>query len=138
MVYVVLLQTVNQLEAEVEVTKQEAESDSAPVVPEPQHTPESQADFDLQTHPQDQETQVTPTTESVPAQRQVSAETPAPSETSSDTPAGYPSLNSNSAPPPDEAENIPTSQSAIPSHTGYVHFHVIIPETWFFGIRSWL
>ncbi|XP_061594052.1 SUN domain-containing ossification factor isoform X2 [Cololabis saira] len=113
-------ETVNQQEPEAEVTTPEPNSDGVPVVPDLQPAPESQTDLDSQARPQDQEAPVPPSPETVPAQSQVSADAPAPSETCSDTHAGCPSLNSNSASPPDDAENVPTSQSASPAHTGAV------------------
>ncbi|XP_042338826.1 SUN domain-containing ossification factor isoform X4 [Plectropomus leopardus] len=116
-------QTVNPGEAEVEETRPDAESDTAPVTPpEPEPHPDPQADVDLQTDPQDheQEVPVSSTPEPVPAQGQVSTDAPAPAEIVGDAPAAPPSLDSTPATSPDEAENTPTSQSAGQTHTGAV------------------
>lgn len=113
-------QTVNPQEPEVEERKSDPESDTVPVVPEPEPTTDPQTDLDLQTQTKDhdQETPVPSTPEPVPAQGQVSTDAPAPAETSSDAHAANPSLDSNPATSPDEAENSPTSQSAAATHTG--------------------
>ncbi|XP_042271710.1 SUN domain-containing ossification factor isoform X1 [Thunnus maccoyii] len=116
-------QTVNPREAEVEETKPNPESDTVPVAPEPEPSPD-QVDLDLQTDTQDQdhdqEALVSSTPEPVSAQGQVSTDAPNPAEVLIDTPAAHPSLDSNPATSPDEAENTPTSQSASPTHTGAV------------------
>ncbi|XP_008275650.1 SUN domain-containing ossification factor isoform X3 [Stegastes partitus] len=113
-------QTVNPQEPEVEETRSDPESDTVPVAPEPEPTPEPQTDLDLQTLTQDhdQEAPVSPSPEPVLAQGQVSTDAPTLAETSSDAHAANPSLDSNPATSPDEAENSPTSQSAGPTHTG--------------------
>ncbi|XP_008275649.1 SUN domain-containing ossification factor isoform X2 [Stegastes partitus] len=115
-------QTVNPQEPEVEETRSDPESDTVPVAPEPEPTPEPQTDLDLQTLTQDhdQEAPVSPSPEPVLAQGQVSTDAPTLAETSSDAHAANPSLDSNPATSPDEAENSPTSQSAGPTHTGAV------------------
>ncbi|XP_049444094.1 SUN domain-containing ossification factor isoform X1 [Epinephelus fuscoguttatus] len=115
-------QTVNPREAEVEETRPDPESATVPVAPEPEPHPDPQADVDLQTDPQDheQEVPVSSTPEPVPAQGQVSTDAPAPAEIISDAPAAHPSLDSHPATSPDEAENIPTSQSVGQTHTGAV------------------
>ncbi|XP_041861351.1 SUN domain-containing ossification factor isoform X2 [Melanotaenia boesemani] len=114
--------TVNLLETVVEETKPDPESDTVPVAPEPEPTSETQTDLDLQTRTQDhdQEAPVSPTSESVPVQDRVSTEAAATAETSGETLAAYPSLDSHPATTPDEAETIPTSQSAGPTHPGAV------------------
>ncbi|XP_069378436.1 SUN domain-containing ossification factor isoform X2 [Paralichthys olivaceus] len=108
--------TVNPQEAEVEEAKPDLESDTVPVVPEP----DPQSDLILKTDAQDhdQETSLSSTPEPVPAQGQVSTDIPAQAEIHSDSPAAPPSLDSNPVTPPDEAENTPTSESAGPADTG--------------------
>ncbi|XP_035810360.2 SUN domain-containing ossification factor isoform X3 [Amphiprion ocellaris] len=115
-------QTVNPQEPEVEERKSDPESDTVPVVPEPEPTTDPQTDLDLQTHTKDheQDAPVPSTPEPVPAQGQVSTDAPTLAETSSDAHAANPSLDSNPATSPDEAENSPTSQSAAATHTGAV------------------
>lgn len=126
-------QTVNPREAEVEETKPNPESDTVPVAPEPEPSPD-QVDLDLQTDTQDQdhdqEALVSSTPEPVPAQGQVSTDAPTPAEVLIDTPAAHPSLDSNPATSPDEAENTPTSQSASPTHTGETQRRA--------GLKSWI
>ncbi|XP_051802946.1 SUN domain-containing ossification factor isoform X2 [Acanthochromis polyacanthus] len=113
-------QTVNPQEPEVEERKSDPESDTVPVVPEPEPTTDPQTDLDLQTHTKDhdQEAPMPSTLETAPAQGQVSTDAPNLAETSSDAHAANPSLDSNPATSPDEAENSPTSQSAAATHTG--------------------
>ncbi|XP_039983956.1 SUN domain-containing ossification factor isoform X2 [Xiphias gladius] len=115
-------QTVNPQEAEVEETDPDPESDTVPVAPEPEPHQDPQTDLDSQTDTQDhdQEPPVFSTPEPVPAQGQVSTDTPAQTEIYSDASAAHPSLDSNPATSPDEAENTPTSQSAGPAQTGAV------------------
>ncbi|KAI3368957.1 hypothetical protein L3Q82_025931 [Scortum barcoo] len=115
-------QTVNTREDEVKETKPDPESDTVPVAPEPEPSPHTQADSDPPTDAQDhdQEVPVSSAPEPVPAQGQVSAEAVAPAEVFSDAPAAHPILDSNPATSPNEAENIPTSQSAGLTHTGAV------------------
>ncbi|KAM3620090.1 uncharacterized protein V6R79_018210 [Siganus canaliculatus] len=113
-------QTVNPQEAEVKDTKPYTESATVPVALEPQPYPDPQADSDLPTDAQihDQEVPVIPVPESVPAQAQVSTDTPIPAEIVSDAPATHASSDSHPTTSPDEAENTPTSQSAGQTHTG--------------------
>lgn len=108
-------ETVKPQEAGEEETKLDPESDTVPVAPEPEPTPDPQADLGLQIHTQDHDLDapVLATPEPVPAQGQVTTDTPA--ETSSEP---IPSLESNPDTSPDEAENKPTSQSAGLTHTG--------------------
>ncbi|XP_019207032.1 SUN domain-containing ossification factor isoform X4 [Oreochromis niloticus] len=108
-------ETVKPQEAGEEETKLDPESDTVPVAPEPEPTPDPQAELGLQIHTQDHDhdAPVLATPEPVPAQGQVTTDTPA--ETSSEP---IPSLDSNPDTSPDEAENKPTSQSAGPTHTG--------------------
>ncbi|KAM4549282.1 SUN domain-containing ossification factor isoform 2-T2 [Odontesthes bonariensis] len=115
-------QTVNLLETVVDETKPDPESDTVSVAPEPEPTPEPQADLDLQTRSQvhDLDAPVHATPETVPTVGHLAADAPAPAETSSEDLAANPSPDSHPATPPDEAENIPTSQSAGPAHTGAV------------------
>ncbi|XP_019207031.1 SUN domain-containing ossification factor isoform X3 [Oreochromis niloticus] len=110
-------ETVKPQEAGEEETKLDPESDTVPVAPEPEPTPDPQAELGLQIHTQDHDhdAPVLATPEPVPAQGQVTTDTPA--ETSSEP---IPSLDSNPDTSPDEAENKPTSQSAGPTHTGAV------------------
>ncbi|XP_063323315.1 SUN domain-containing ossification factor isoform X6 [Pelmatolapia mariae] len=108
-------ETVKPQEAGEEETKLDPESDTVPVAPEPEPTPDPQADLGLQIHTQDHDhdAPVLATPEPVPAQGQVTTDTPA--EISSEP---IPSLDSNPDTSPDEAENKPTSQSAGLTHTG--------------------
>ncbi|XP_063323312.1 SUN domain-containing ossification factor isoform X4 [Pelmatolapia mariae] len=110
-------ETVKPQEAGEEETKLDPESDTVPVAPEPEPTPDPQADLGLQIHTQDHDhdAPVLATPEPVPAQGQVTTDTPA--EISSEP---IPSLDSNPDTSPDEAENKPTSQSAGLTHTGAV------------------
>ncbi|XP_029285158.1 SUN domain-containing ossification factor isoform X2 [Cottoperca gobio] len=113
-------QTVNLQEAEVEETKPDPESDTVLVTPEPEPHPDPLADVDLHTDTQhhDHEVPVSSTPEPVPPQGEMS--TDAQAEIVSDDPAAHPSLDSNPATSPDEAENTPTSQSAGQTHTSAV------------------
>ncbi|KAF3835067.1 hypothetical protein F7725_027625 [Dissostichus mawsoni] len=115
-------QTVNALEAEVEETKSDPQSDTVLVALEPEPHPDPQADVEQQTDTQDnaQEVPLSSTPEPVPAQGQVSPDVPAPAETLSDPSAAQPNLDSHPATSPDEAEHTPTSQSAGQTHTGAV------------------
>ncbi|XP_034085658.1 SUN domain-containing ossification factor isoform X3 [Gymnodraco acuticeps] len=115
-------QTVNALEAEVEETKSDPQSDTVLVALEPEPHPDPQADVEQQTDTQDnaQEVPLSSTPEPVPAQGQVSPDVPAPAETLSDPSAAQPNLDSHPATTPDEAEHTPTSQSAGQTHTGAV------------------
>ncbi|XP_029939365.1 SUN domain-containing ossification factor isoform X2 [Salarias fasciatus] len=114
-------QTVNPQDVEVEEKKPDPESDTVPVALEPEPTPEPQADLNLQIPSQDhdQEAPVSSAPEPAPAQGPVS--TDASAETSGDAHhATNPRLDAHPATSPDEAENTPTSQSAVPAHTGAV------------------
>ncbi|XP_010783590.1 SUN domain-containing ossification factor isoform X3 [Notothenia coriiceps] len=113
-------QTVNALEADVEETKSDPQSDTVLVALEPEPRPDPQADVEQQTDAQDnaQEVPLSSTPEPVPAQGQVSPDVPAPAETLSDPSAAQPNLDSHPATIPDEAEHTPTSQSAGQTHTG--------------------
>ncbi|KAM7012694.1 SUN domain-containing ossification factor isoform 2-T2 [Tautogolabrus adspersus] len=120
-------QTVIPGEAELKDTKTDPESDPEPAAPEldphPVPHPDPRADVVLQPHTQnqnqDQDVPVSSTPEPVPAQIQESTDAPA-AETVTETHAADPSLDSPPAPSSDEAENIPTSKSAGPAHTGAV------------------
>uniref|UniRef100_A0A1A8B5A9 SUN domain-containing ossification factor n=2 Tax=Nothobranchius furzeri TaxID=105023 RepID=A0A1A8B5A9_NOTFU len=105
-------QTVNQVEAGTGETEPEPELEPTSVVPEPAPTPEPQADLDLQTHTphNDQEA-----AESEPILDHVSVDDLPQAEI-----PGKPSLEPDSQTPPDEAEHVPTSQSAGSAHTGNV------------------
>ncbi|XP_070410159.1 SUN domain-containing ossification factor isoform X2 [Nothobranchius furzeri] len=105
-------QTVNQVEAGTGETEPEPELEPTSVVPEPAPTPEPQADLDLQTHTphNDQEA-----AESEPILDHVSVDDLPQAEI-----PGKPSLEPDSQTPPDEAEHVPTSQSAGSAHTGAV------------------
>uniref|UniRef100_A0A1A8FBQ1 SUN domain containing ossification factor n=1 Tax=Nothobranchius korthausae TaxID=1143690 RepID=A0A1A8FBQ1_9TELE len=105
-------QTVNQVEAGTGETEPEPELEPTSVVPEPAPTPEPQADLDLQTHTphNDQEA-----AESEPILDHVSVDDLPQAEI-----PGEPSLEPDSQTPPDEAEHVPTSQSAGSAHTGAV------------------
>ncbi|XP_072245978.1 SUN domain-containing ossification factor isoform X2 [Leuresthes tenuis] len=113
-------QTVNLLETVADETKPGPESDTVSSAPEPEPPPEPQADLDLQTRPQnhDPDSPVLTTSETVPGEGHMATDAPAPADTSNKDLAANPSLDSQPATPPDEAENIPTSQSAGPAHTG--------------------
>uniref|UniRef100_A0A1A7YWX2 SUN domain-containing ossification factor n=1 Tax=Iconisemion striatum TaxID=60296 RepID=A0A1A7YWX2_9TELE len=105
-------QTVNPLEAETEEPEPEPESEPISVVPEPAPAPEPQEDLDLQTHTAHNDQDAA---ESEPALDHVSVDDLPQAET-----PGEPNLDPDSLTPPDEAENVPTSQSAGPAHTGNV------------------
>ncbi|XP_029988015.1 SUN domain-containing ossification factor isoform X5 [Sphaeramia orbicularis] len=115
-------QTVNPQEAEVEETKPDQESDTVPVPPEPEFHPDFQEDVDAQTDTQDQNQEAprSSTPEPVLAQDQLSADAATPAEISSDAPAANPSLDSNQAITPHEAENAPTSQTGSPAQPSAV------------------
>lgn len=105
----------NPLEAAVEETNPDLESETGPVALDQEPTSDSQAGLDLQSDTQedDQKVPVSFTPEPV----SVSTDAPASAEIASDSPTAHPSLDPNPATSPDEAENTPTSQSADPTHT---------------------
>uniref|UniRef100_A0A1A8PDI4 SUN domain-containing ossification factor n=1 Tax=Nothobranchius rachovii TaxID=451742 RepID=A0A1A8PDI4_9TELE len=105
-------QTVNQVEAGTGETEPEPELEPTSVVPEPAPTSEPQADLDLQTHtPHDDQEAA----ESEPVLDHVSVDDLPQAEI-----PGEPSLEPDPQTPPDEAEHVPTSQSAGSAHTGNV------------------
>ncbi|XP_078801751.1 SUN domain-containing ossification factor isoform X2 [Oryzias latipes] len=113
-------QTVNQAETAGQEAKSNADPDGGPVSSEPTQAPSPQINLELQTCTQesDQDVLVPPNTETLPAQDQTSAEAKVPAETLSDSNHPNPVLDSTTS--LDEAENIPTSESASPVTTGAV------------------
>ncbi|MED6238438.1 hypothetical protein ATANTOWER_021237, partial [Ataeniobius toweri] len=111
-------QTVNQLEVE---TKQSRELDIIPVLHEPELPTEPQAHLGLQTdaedHDHDEESPVLPTPEPLSELVHESADAVVQAASSSEDHAAQRSLDSDPSVPLDEAENIPTSESAGPTDT---------------------
>ncbi|KAM4574115.1 SUN domain-containing ossification factor isoform 1-T1 [Fundulus diaphanus] len=117
-------ETVNHLEAETKETKQSPELDAVPVLHEPELPTEPQALLDLQTDTQDhdrgKEAPIPPTQRPLPELVSASADAAVQAESSGDDHAAQPRLDSDPSTLPDEAENVPTSESAGPTDTGAV------------------
>ncbi|XP_075895388.1 uncharacterized protein LOC142897160 isoform X1 [Nelusetta ayraudi] len=106
-------QTVNPQVAETTETKPDRESDSEPTVPEPVD-PQADSQFHKQDAP------VLSTSESLPAQDQVSGHEPPPAELFGDAPEAQPrpELQSAAAASPHEVKTAPTSGTDGHAHTG--------------------
>ncbi|KAM4739280.1 SUN domain-containing ossification factor isoform 2-T2 [Anableps anableps] len=115
-------QTVNHLEAEAKQTKQSQELDNIPVLDEPDLPTEPKAHPDFQTdtqdHDCDKEAPELPTPEPLLEPVHVSTDAGVQAESSSDDHTAQPRLDSDPSTPSDEAENVPTSESAGPTDTG--------------------
>ncbi|XP_014847301.1 PREDICTED: SUN domain-containing ossification factor-like [Poecilia mexicana] len=113
-------QTVNHLEAEAKETKQSQELDTVPVLDEPELPTETHPD--LPTDPQDHDSEKAgpepPTPEPLPELVHVSPDAVVQAESSSDDHTAQPRLDSDPSTPSNEAENVPTSESAGPADTG--------------------
>ncbi|XP_014875970.1 SUN domain-containing ossification factor isoform X2 [Poecilia latipinna] len=113
-------QTVNHLETEAKETKQSQELDTVPVLDEPELPTETHPD--LPTDPQDHDSEKAgpepPTPEPLPELVHVSPDAVVQAESSSDDYTAQPRLDSDPSTPSDEAENVPTSESAGPADTG--------------------
>ncbi|XP_054900396.1 SUN domain-containing ossification factor isoform X1 [Poeciliopsis prolifica] len=109
-------QTVKHLEAEAKETKPSQELDTVPVLAEPELPTEPTAHPDLPTDPQDHDSEKagpeTPAPEPLPELVHVSPDVVVQAESSSDDHTAQPRLDSDPSTPSDEAENIPTSESA--------------------------
>lgn len=112
----------NHLEAEAKETKQSQELDTVPVLDEPELPTEPTAHPDLPTDPQDHDGDKAgpepPTPEPLPELVHVSPDAVVQAESSSDDHTAQPHLDSDPSTTSDEAENLPTSESAGPTDTG--------------------
>ncbi|XP_043984817.1 SUN domain-containing ossification factor isoform X1 [Gambusia affinis] len=115
-------QTVNHLEVEAKETKQSQELDTEPVLDEPELPTEPTAHPDLPTDPQNHDSEKAgpepPTPEPLPELVHVSPDAVVQAESSSDDHTAQPRLDSDPSTPSNEAENVPTSESAGPTDTG--------------------
>ncbi|XP_008405590.1 SUN domain-containing ossification factor isoform X3 [Poecilia reticulata] len=113
-------QSVNHLESEAKETKQSQELDTVHVLDEPELPTETHPD--LPTDPQDHDNEKAgpepPTPEPLPELVHVSPDAVVQAESSSDNHVAQPRLDSDPSTPSEEAENVPTSESAGPADTG--------------------